>query len=307
MEKRPGIENSPLEGKSLENKEEYKSTKVSIRLEFFRHDEKAKPVEGQPDTTVRLTPKGRIAATEAGKTLDPQPEVAVSFGSSRERSVETAMRAMMANEKEVGADTTLEDMRELVNDELKFGRKDAVSPNLNFTYEADPEYKSIFLQHYTKDKDGLKWLLEESDDLVRRLGDKTDSSYSRQAGNIAELIKKYLEILPTWQKVASTNPEKYAALNNEMQRFMGSHQTVTESFLMKVIEKTEGRDAVYKFIESLPDKNGFGFSEGFQVKMRTDETGKHITMTYKDKHWELTPQLIEEILSERQQLDESIH
>ncbi len=289
-----------------ENREMIERPRASIRLEFFRHDEKAKPIEGQPDTTVRLTPKGRVDATEAGKTRDPMPEVAVAFGSSRERSVETAMRGMLANEEAVGPDSSLEDIREIVAGEVKVGKKDMVDPRLNFEYENSPEYKAAFLQAYSKDKRGLEFLVKESDELVRKLGDAKDSSYIRQAGNIAELIKKYYEILPNWQRLVNEHPEKYNQFANEMQRFMGSHQTVTESFLMKVIEKKEGPEAVTKFIETLPDKNGFGFSEGFAVNLVGDETGTDIILDYKDKQWELTPELIDEIISERQAFDASI-
>ncbi|MDP4000877.1 MAG: histidine phosphatase family protein [bacterium] len=277
----------------------------SIRLEFFRHDEKAKPTEGQPDTTVRLTPKGRVAATEAGKNLNPEPEVAVAFGSNRERSVETAMRGMLANQEEIGPDTTLEDIRELVAGQVKVGRKDMVSPNLNFDWSGSKEFNEPAMARYAA-KDGLRFLVEDSDQLVEKLKDQTSTSWSRQAGNIAELIKKYYEILPTWQRVAAEHPEKYAQFNNEMQRFMGSHQTVTESFLMKVIEKTEGREAVMKFIESLPDKNGFGFSEGFTINLIIDDAGRDIVMNYKDRQWTLTPELINEIINDKKELDKSV-
>lgn len=278
---------------------------ASIRLEFFRHDDKAKPAEGQPDTTVRLTPKGRVGATEAGKTRNPEPEMAVAFGSSRERSVETAMRQMLTNEQGITPDSSLEDIREIVAGKIQVGRKDMVSPNLNFNWSGSKEFNEPAMARYVA-KDGLRFLVEDSDALVTKLGDKESTTYSRQAGNIAELIKKYAEILPRWQKIAQDNPEKYAQHRNEMQRFMGSHQTVTESFLMKVMEKTEGREAVMKFIESLPDKNGFGLSEGYQVNLVVDETGNHMTLKYKDRQWELTPELIDEIINDKKALNANI-
>lgn len=277
----------------------------SIRLEFFRHDEKAKPNEGQPDTTVRLTPEGRVGATEVGKDRNPEPEVAVAFGSNRERSTETAMRQMLANQEAVTPDSSLEDIREIVSGEVKVGRKDMVSPNLNFDWSGSKEFNEPVMARYAA-KDGLRFLVEESDQLAERLKDQTSTSWSRQAGNIAELIKKYYEILPAWQRVTAEHPEKYSQFNNEMQRFMGSHQTVTESFLMKVIEKTEGREAVMKFIESLPDKNGFAFSEGFTINLIIDDSGRDIVMNYKDRQWTLTPELIDQIIIERDELNKQI-
>ena len=275
--------------------------KASIHLEFFRHDDKAKAAEGQPDTTVRLTEKGRKHASEVGKEKNPNPEVAVAFGSSRERSVETAMRQMLADQPEIGEDTTLEDIKELVAGSVKVGRKDMVDERLNFVWEG--QFKDAAMDHYVNKKDYLLFAVEESDDLVRKLKDHSSTSYSRQAAGIAEIVRRYLEILPNFQRLVADNPDKYLKFQNELQRFLGSHATVTESFLMKVIEKTKGRDDVMKFIESLPDKNGFGFSEGFSLDLVGDETGTDIVLKYKDQQWELTPELIDEIIKDKEALD----
>src|SRR3989338_2253663 len=88
-----------------------KPLRSSIRLEFFRHDKKATPTEGQPDETVRLTPEGRIDASQAGQAQDPHPEVALAYGSSRERSQETAMRHMLGAEPRMTDEMSLEEIQ----------------------------------------------------------------------------------------------------------------------------------------------------------------------------------------------------
>ncbi|MES2409366.1 MAG: hypothetical protein V4509_03640 [Patescibacteria group bacterium] len=286
------------EGKNIENAE---GLGAKIRLEFFRHDEKEKPVEDQADNTVRLTEKGRIHASEVGMGKEPKSDMSMAFGSARERSTETSLRQMLARE-DIGGNATLEDIRSLISTEIGYGSKDRVTNNLNFNWSANPE----FIKRYTETRDALKFLLDESDTLVKKLHDKETTSYSRQAGNIAEIIKKYIEILPRWQKLVDDYSDKYQEGNREMQRFLGSHQTVTESFLMKVIDKTEGREAVRAFIDNLKDKNGFGFSEGYKVEIKTKGGESIVLVQYGDKTWSLKPELINQIIAERDELNDQI-
>lgn len=275
-----------------------------IRLEFFRHDEKLKPSQDQLDEKVRLTEEGRIHASDIGREKSPDPSMAMAFGSERERSLETAMRQMLP--AHTNSHDSLEGMRKIISQNIEYGKKDLITPNLNFVWNGTPEFKQEIYDRYSK-KEGLKFLLEESDELVSRLKDEVSTSYSRQAGNIAEIVIKYIKILSRWQEVVKENPDKYNENFRELQRFLGSHQTVIESFLMKIIEKTEGRDAVLAFIDSLPDKNGFEFSEGYKVEIDSSTGGTyHIVLIYKDKKWALTAEIVEEIISERDSLNNSI-
>lgn len=63
-----------FEGNREQSKE--KETIVSsIRLEFFRHDEREPMAEGQTDDyPVTLSQRGREHAAKIGKTKNPQPE-----------------------------------------------------------------------------------------------------------------------------------------------------------------------------------------------------------------------------------------
>ncbi len=119
---------------------EYETEPASIRLEFFRHDEKGKSAasgDRTGDEFVRLTDQGRAHATEVGKQKDPHPETAIVFGSERERSVETSMRQMLANVDTITPQTSLEELRALVDSELTVGRKDKAISELNFDWETN--------------------------------------------------------------------------------------------------------------------------------------------------------------------------
>ena len=277
----------------------------SIRLEFFRHDERAtKP--GESDDNSRLTADGRRNATAVGKTKFPQPEVAIAYGSPRERSIETALRQMLANREEINGNTDLEGIRELVSERLPVGRKDLVDERLNFHWEG--EYKKTATEYYRDKKDYLVFAVEESDDVVRKYKDMNSTSYTRQAAGIAELVKKYVEISPRWERLVQDNPDKFKDFNNELQRFFGSHGTVTECFLLKVIEKKEGIDVVREFLAELPDKNGLGYSEGFTVNIKKDkEMGEaEVIIDYKDRSWTMNLEEIEQIIEDKKLLDKSI-
>ena len=282
----------------------------SIRLEFFRHDEKDKPTTAGPrigDEFVRLTQKGREHSTEVGKTKNPEPEVGLAYGSSRERSTEAALRQLLAEETEIGSNDSLEDIQRKISEQLTVGKKNIVSENLNFNWDGSQEFHDVAYDHYLRTKDALVFILEESDALVRKIGDEKSTSYSRAAARIAELVEKYIEIFPQWEKITAKDPEKYAQHQNEMQRFMGSHQDALEPFLLKIIDMTNGRAAVEAFIDSLPDKNGFGFGEGFSVRIVRDAAGEPLAhISFKGQEWTVDAKVIKNIIQDGRALDEEI-
>lgn len=49
------------------------------------------------------------------------------------------------------------------------------------------------------------------------------------------IIKKYIKILPRWQRLRNEKSDKYP--EEELQRLFGSHGGYVECFLLKVIEK----------------------------------------------------------------------
>ena len=293
-----------------------KSPRPSIRLEFFRHDRKATPTEGQPDETVRLTPEGRVHAAKAGRDQDPHPEVALVYGSPRQRSQETAYRHMLAGEPRITEDLSLEEMQAIIDAELtlqkKMGegrlKKEIITDHLNFQWDKETSLGAELYEHYEKTKDALVYVWQSSDERARELQDSESTTYSRAAGNIAELIAKHLRMLPNWEKIIAKSPGAYKAYKNELQRFFASHQCVTECFLLKVIEKINGPEAVRTFLEKLPNKNGFDFSEGYTICMEGTEKGEAIlAVRFHDEQWSVPASMIREIIEERDELNRSIH
>ena len=278
-----------------------KIPQATIRLELFRHDDKAKAKEGQTDQEVQLTEKGRKHATEVGKGKNPQPKVGLAYGSRRIRSTETALRQLLANEN-IGENDSTEDIMNKIRGEIKMGRKNIESELLDFIMEG--EYNKIALTHFTEIKDFIPFLYEESDALVRKFKDSKSTTYTRAAGDVATLIKKYIKILPRWDKLTKEKPEEYAKYGNELQRFMGSHQSIFECFLLKVAEKAEGPKGVERVMALFPSKNGFGFSEGLTVRLIPKENEIAVEVTCKDQKWELTPKQIDEIIDEKDKLNQ---
>ncbi len=294
-------------GIEMEPKEE---ERPHIRLEFFRHDEKgsAKSLAGDaiPDQEVRLSATGRAHATELGKTKNPVPETAVAFGSRRKRALETSYRHMLADQ-DIPENASLEDIEALISKNLKGPKKGKMIEQLDFDWDTNPEFSKTARDRYTNSQDALMFMWRESDEMVKRNRDQTSDSYSRSAGKTAELVQKYMTILPKWERVAQKNPEKFAKLGNEMQRFMGSHQTQTETFLMKVIEKLEGEKGVEDFLSSLKTKNGFEMSEGYTVNIRDENGQLAAEIKFRDKSWIVGQELIAKIIAEKQELDKVVN
>ena len=100
--------------------------------------------------------------------------------------------------------------------------------------------------------------------------------------------------------------DKTKNYSDTLERFMGTHQTVPESFLAKVIEKTRGVEERDRFIELL-DKKGFDYTEGFDLKILNTTGGPKIHISYKNEKdkenlyifdQEISEDVIDEIISE---------
>jgi hypothetical protein len=206
---------------------------------------------------------------------------------------------MLANTEGIDVESSLEDIRELVGGNIPENhKKEIITDNLNFNWDGTPGFHDAAYGRYNNQKDALVFLWKESDQLVKELHDMTSSSYSRSASKIAALVKKYIDVYGAWERIVEKDPAKYADFGQEMQRFLGSHQTVAESFLMKAIEKIDGEKGVQEFIDSLGDKNGFGYSEGYSIRIGNENGKPVINVSFKDKSWTLTPEVVEQIASE---------
>jgi hypothetical protein len=274
-------------------------TKTKIILEFLRHGEKEKA--DKPENEIRLTEKGRAMATTRGQEIKPQPEVAIAFGSPRKRAQETAGRVLLANTGQITDDTTLEEMTSLIGQELKIGKKIVGDERLDFQQNRKSQFGQ---QHLAAFKAGkvMEFMVNDSDRLANELQDPEAFSYSRIAANMAEIIQRYLRIGNSFEKIVEKNPGQYDAYHNQLERYFGTHQTVGESFIAKLLEVTQGIQARDEYLKEV---GGSGVAElqGFQVEIINDidkQTAKIHTKT-PEKQWSIPidEKILQQIIGQR--------
>lgn len=270
----------------------------TVRLEIFRHDQPAPAPEGGTDADRQLTSEGRVHAEQSGQTKNPNMKMGIAIGSPRDRAQETALRQLIS-EDILGSGADFSELKSVIDHNLNYGNKIRVTEKLDYRLDSNPEFQAAWFKSYNE-KHAMKFLLEESDKLAADLKDAQDFSYSRSAANVAEVIKGYVLAAPSWKRTYDKDPSKYKA--NEMQRFMGTHQTIGETFLLKVVEKTQGTDAASALAEKMG--NGFDLSEGFSVVI--DTVDQSMSITYKDKSWKVNMDVLDQIIKDKTDLDNSI-
>lgn len=248
-----GIEQSNLE------KKEVVISKIGLR--FFRHAEK-ESVEGKQDEEIELTEVGRRQAVE--KSEDSDISQSVAFGSPRKRTQQTSGFVMGGQLDKITGDEGLEELKEKLNKGLRVGSKIGIDKRLDSNDDLSTEFGKRVLESL-KNSEYLKFLTEQSDQLAKFLQDVNGETYSRMAGRVAEIVKKYLSIAPRWNKLTQDERKNY---EDTLKRFFGTHQGIAESFLAKVIERTKGKVERDAFVSAL-NNQGFDFGEGFDVKIET--------------------------------------
>lgn len=239
-----------------------------VVLHLFRHDKKGKASEGQADQDVRLTDEGRNHAAQFGDSATNIRQ-SIAFGSPRERAQETAAFHMAGGQEEIAGDETFEELHAKLDAEFTLGKahKVGVDRNLDFTaIEGTPVgdgCNDAYARGIT-----LEWMVQESDKLAGEVEDTDNSTYNRSAAQIAKIILKHVQVSGVWDKLVESG--RYE--DKKLERFLGSHQTVPESFLAKVVELTRGINERDRFVDVL-GKNGFGFSEGYDIKIVRVNTG----------------------------------
>lgn len=293
---------NPLEGRMEQEPKEKIRTKVI--LELMRHSKKETD-PSKTDEEILLTGEGRALATERGRELQPQPEVSMAYGSPKKRTQETAARAMLAGS--IGnPDADLEAIEEMVRDHLKYGEKIREDKRLSFDISGPSGAEALAA---FKAGQYLPYLLQESDRRAIETKDTVSSTYLRQAGNVAELVKRYAHMGNNFHKLAERT-DKYEQFGNQLERYMGTHQGVAECFVAKVLEKIQGNAERDAFIDS----TGTGFSETRGIHIEIVNTGDEqtIMMTYPVKNkegieeqWsvEFSTKLLDEIIEERKEFE----
>lgn len=248
-----------------ENQEKKYTSKID--LHFFRHSIK----ESDPKKTNReqlLTEEGRKLAKEKSSS-ETNLGQSVAFGSPRPRAQETAGFVMAGSRDEIIGNESLEELKAKIDKDLAVGSKIGIDARLDFNDESDTPYGKEFYGAADRGE-YLKFLVEDSDELAEKLGDKKASTYSRMASEVSSIVEKYIAIAPRWDKLAADESKQY---KDTLERYLGTHQGVSESFLAKVIELTKGVEARDSFVQSV-DKMGFDFVEGFDIEIRNTKDGE---------------------------------
>jgi N-formylglutamate amidohydrolase len=280
--------------------EQEKQIETKIILEFMRHGKKEDD-KTKTDEEIRLTEQGRVMAKEKGESLNPQAGVALAWGSPKKRTQETALHAMLPD---ISINQTLEEIEEFISKEQKYGKKLVVDERLSFEIDG-PEGKEMI--EAFKAGRYLQYLVNESDRRAIDLKDEISSTYSRFAGNIAEIIHRYSVIGNNFNNIASKKDD-YEKFGNQLERYLGSHQGVVEGFVAKVLEETEGNEKRDEFINSL----GSGFTETEGIRVEVVNTGKDqkIIINYKineqNKSLEISKELLEKIIKDRHEFEKKI-
>lgn len=138
----------------------------------------------------------------------------------------------------------------------------------------------------------------------------------RHAGNISEILERYIRIGNNFNKLVSkANEKEREEYGNRLERYLGSHQGVLETFILKILEKTQGKEKRDEYIKAIGD--GFKETQGFRVEIVNVGDEQKILLTYetpdksgnedfKEETIEIDKNLIGEIIEERKKFEKEV-
>jgi hypothetical protein len=284
--------------------------RTKVVFELMRHGKREKhpdkALDGGPE--LRLTPEGRAQADERGKQINLQPEVSLAWGSPRQRSQETAYRVMLANE-DIGPDDTLEEIEAKIKEQVPYGKKMIVDKRLDFHDDGPIAEDGKAAYHEGR---YMQWVIGQSDSDAIAQHDTKSSTFTRMAGDEAEILQRYVQVGNNFNRIASKDPGKYEKFGNLIGRPIGTHQGNVESFVAKVLEKVQGEEAKQTFLESVG--GGFAETQGVHIEIINEADGTQtISMTYgltdpktgevHDEEVKFDPSVLDGMVDERKQFD----
>ncbi|MFA6391721.1 MAG: hypothetical protein WCW66_03120 [Patescibacteria group bacterium] len=248
----------------LANPEREREYTSRVLLHFFRHGEK-ESIPGRTNEEQMLTAAGRRQGLETGLMRPEAKPSAMAFGSDIPRSQEMAGFDLAGAQRreDISGDESLDELRDILDQDIKIGTKLAVDPRLGFHYD-DPGLLAEATKAY-KNGQALKFVVENSDEIAKNAGDNDSTTYAKSAANVSEILNKYMTIASRFDQIVS-DEDKKEKYSDTLERFMGSHAGVIDVFLCKVVEKLKGVEVRNKLVQAL-NNNGFNFAEGFDIEI----------------------------------------
>ena len=274
-----------------------------VMLKFRRHAQKEKD-PNKTNEELLLSPAGRVNAFETGKELNAQLEVSVAAGSQLIRSQEAALLLMLANNENISPTDSLDTIKDKIKENLKVGTKIYEDERLGFLVKGD-----VRTEAYKADADGryMEWLVDESDKQAIETNDQESTTFSRQAGNIAEIFDKYSQVGNNFNRLVNEK-DNYKEFGNHLERYLGTHASVPESFIYKALLIQEGKMAAQKFLEN--NKNCWKELTGLDVSIKNHGSEQNIHIIYADGNGQseliLKPETVKEIINERNDFENNI-
>jgi hypothetical protein len=219
-----------------------------------------------------------------GKNRSDVTAPAASIGSQFERAQQSAALDMSGAQRrdDVTGDETLEELKEKLDrgtqsledfkakkaKGLVIGSKVGVDPRLGFAFYTE-KIKNEATEASKKGK-LLDFFVNRSDQLAEELNDKKSTTYSRASAEVAKVFEKYAKVAQNFDRLVE-DPQKKEKYGDELDRFLGSHAGVVDSFLCKIVEKMDGVPARNKLVEVMGEGEGFNPGEGFEVDIAMEE------------------------------------
>ncbi|NCU28304.1 MAG: hypothetical protein EOM85_01365 [Candidatus Moranbacteria bacterium] len=273
------------------NKESRERISSEIVLHFFRHSKKEK-TNPTDDNLTHLSNEGKKLAKE-NCFKDVKLNQSVAFGSPRVRSQETALLMMAGENDEITGDESLQELKDKIEEDLSFGSKIGINKGLDFTDDVSSPLGSKVYDSYVKGE-YLDLLTNESDKITKETGDNTEANLSAKASKVAKMIEKYIKISPKWNALVNDKDGKYEP---KMERFFGTHASVPESFIIKLLLTLNREDEVKEYADFY--HNEVDYLKGFDVDIIDDKENIALVITYdlgdQKRRLEITKEDLEKI------------
>ena len=253
-------------GNKVPGNHERHPAQVETLLHIFRHGKKAggNDVSQEEDLVMPLKPEGKMESIAHGKEIDRLPDSwSIAVGSSRLRAQETAAFTRGAMNPDLVGDESLTEVQEHLGETLP-GQKVWTDKRLDmpFVKGETPEFDDLLAASNRGE------YLARSYELFEAAGEgRNATTYGRQVHNIASLIFRQGEIN---KKIAERRAHEGAGSETPeaIERFMGTHGGITESFLSEFIQRTKGETQAERFRKLFPQ--GFSYNEGMDVRIVSD-------------------------------------